>query len=425
MICVFSDISSPRLKYILKVIFNSIFKIEFVLTHNVEDFEQSTLPKVNYSHLSFKGVIQIIPSGFLNQTKITPIDVQVDWVNEIPFFFKTKNSKYDILASSFYMVSRYEEYLPFTPDAHGRFSAVSSLAFQQGFLHLPIVHLWADVLKQEIIKRYPFVPFPEQSPSFLNSLDIDVAYAYRGKPKWKFVMSFLKNVVFFDKEEIKNKINFIRTGDDVYDTYDLIEKRSDVDCVYFFLLGKPSKYDLNINANHKAIQNLIKRLNLSNKVGIHPSYRSNTKKELLSEIKVLKNITHQTVACSRQHFLKLSFPKTYEALISYNIKVDYTMGFADAVGFRAGMCISYPFYNLEEEEERPLQIVPFMVMDGTLKTYLELKPEEAIDLTKALICEVKKVNGLFVSLWHNSSLGETHGWKGWLKVYQETLKAMK
>jgi hypothetical protein len=41
---------------------------------------------------------------------------------------------FDPLAATFYLVSRYEEYLPFIPDEHGRFPAKQSFAFSNGFL---------------------------------------------------------------------------------------------------------------------------------------------------------------------------------------------------------------------------------------------------------------------------------------------------
>jgi hypothetical protein len=95
------------------------------------------------------------------------------------------------------------------------------------------------------------------------------------------------------------------------------------------------------------------------------------------------------------------------------------MGYPSQVGFRAGICVPYPFYDLTTETETSLTIHPFGVMDGTLNEYLKLTPAQAIEKVKLLIDEVKAVNGTFYSLWHNSSLSEKGDWRGWTKVYTQ------
>ena len=108
--------------------------------------------------------------------------------------------------------------------------------------------------------------------------------------------------------------------------------------------------------------------------------------------------------------------------MDYDITDDYSMGYAALPGFRAGICSTYNFYDLDREEETKLRIHPFAVMDGTLKDYMELSPDEAIDHIKVLIDEVKKVHGTFISLWHNETLSDKKRWNGWLRVYESLLE---
>ena len=98
------------------------------------------------------------------------------------------------------------------------------------------------------------------------------------------------------------------------------------------------------------------------------------------------------------------------------------MGYASRTGFRAGTCTPFLFYNIHLEETTSLRVYPFTVMDVTLKDYLHVTPEQAIDRVKKIIDEVKNVQGTFISLWHNESLSETGEWKGWSRVYTEMLK---
>src|SRR3972149_4750237 len=107
---------------------------------------------------------------------------------------------------------------------------------------------------------------------------------------------------------------------------------------------------------------------------------------------------------SRQHFLKLTLPETYRNLIDLDITDDYTMGFASQVGFRASICNSFNFYDLDMELETNLKIHPFAVMEGTLKNNMNIHRDDALQKIKQLIDEVKTVNGQFISLWHNDTL---------------------
>jgi hypothetical protein len=66
-----------------------------------------------------------------------------------------------------------------------------------------------------------------------------------------------------------------------------------------------------------------------------------------------------------------------------------------------------------------LRLVPFMLMDGTMKDYMKLSPEESLQKAMRLIDEVKAVNGTFVTLWHNQSVNDKEEWTGWRKVYED------
>ena len=95
------------------------------------------------------------------------------------------------------------------------------------------------------------------------------------------------------------------------------------------------------------------------------------------------------------------------------------MGYADQIGFRAGICTPYKFYDIKTEQETQLTIYPFAVMDGTLNRYMKLNPQDALRMVKPVIQEIKNVNGDFILLWHNESLSERQEWKGWKDVYEE------
>ena len=115
-------------------------------------------------------------------------------------------------------------------------------------------------------------------------------------------------------------------------------------------------------------------------------------------------------------------PETYRNLIDLDITDDYTMGFASQVGFRASICSAFNFYDLDMELETKLKIHPFAMMEGTLKYNMKVSPEDAMNKIKPLIDEVKKVNGDFMSLWHNDTLNDRKIWTGWKEVYEKMVQ---
>ena len=181
--------------------------------------------------------------------------------------------------------------------------------------------------------------------------------------------------------------------------------------------------DKNLPIDNHSFIKLIKSIADVADIGIHPSFASNKQPEKLEkEIKNLSKIFHKEIIKSRQHFLKLSFPTTYQTLIELDITDDYTMGYASEIGFRAGTCTPFLFYNIDLEIETKLRIHPFIVMDATLLYYMKLTPDEAIAKVNKLIDEVKNVNGTFISLWHNETLSDVKQWAGWRKVYEAIIE---
>jgi hypothetical protein len=164
-------------------------------------------------------------------------------------------------------------------------------------------------------------------------------------------------------------------------------------------------------------------LDVHGKVGIHPSLSSN--KYLLKvegEITGLGDILGRNITSSRQHFLKLSMPRTYRTLMQFGISDDYSMGYASNPGFRAGIAMPFPFFDLLRNEATTLTIHPVTLMDVTMKDYLRLSREESLEQISSMIRTIRAVNGEFVSLWHNESLGDTGRWEGWRAVYEKMVK---
>lgn len=429
MILIYSPELSPRMVYITKFLFSEVYHVPFQVTMNFEEFTDYRGPKINYSGKKNAG-ISILPHSLLFEKGIRQFVPEVNYIGNMPVLFPVREDAFlpfDLFAAAFYMITRYEEYLPQQKDVHGRVLAEESLAFKNGFLSKPVVDEWALWLKEVIEKQYPSHSFPERTYRFIPTIDVDIAYAYRHRTVFRTLGAAARAVLKGDvPDTVKRFQTLVLKKSDPYDSFDLLSAwftKFNLQPKYFFLAGKYGRFDKNISPTHPAMKELVAKVHRNYAVGIHPSYGSEGKDKVLqSEILTLKKLINDEVTISRQHFLKLRFPTTYRALIENGIEEDYTMGYASLPGFRAGTCTPFLFYELEAESETSLRITPFQVMDGTLNQYMKLSTIGAFEVCKNLIQEVKKVNGTFVSLWHNESLSEMREWKGWREVFYKLLE---
>ncbi len=431
---IFSTTITNRLQYILQVVFNQLLGIEFQLTDSNETFINSDLPKLNYSKqkLGIENEIFIQSVDLLFESDIHKQEISTEnpknWNKLIMFFETDSNSDvpFDIFAASFYLIIRYEEYLPFKPDKFGRFPSSESLAAKMDFLEQPLVNLWSMKLLIVLKNKYPQLKFKQPEYKYLPTFDIDNAYAVLHKGFFRTLAILAKSVFGRNLSDLFDKISIpLKRKPDTYDSYEYLFytfKRYDLKPIFFFIVGKYGKFDKNPSIKNQSFRKLIQSIANQYDVGIHPSFNSNSKFEILkSEFKNLKSVTNQSITKSRQHYLKLSFPETYRNLLKLNAKADYTMGYADTIGFRASICVSYPFFDLQKNEVTDLQIVPFQIMDETLKEYLKLSPAEADLRIKNIVETIKNCGGLFVSLWHNESLGNSPRWTGWKLVFENLI----
>ena len=429
MILIYSNKTSKRLSYILKVLFNDIQGVEFKIVTNKSEFISSNLPKINYTEDSIEGSLQIIPADLLFESSILQKKIEVtDW-EEFKIFFQTSkdlNIPFDLFAASFYLISRYEEYLPFSADQHGRFEANQSLAAKHGFLYDPVVDQWSCKLAGLVKEMYPEFETCKREFKYISTIDVDNAYAYLYKGTVRTIGATMRDLFKLDFNENIKRFQALTGEKDPFDTYgylDALHKQYGIEPLWFFLVGNYNTYDKNLPLDNEAFQELIKKVSDLAEIGIHPSYESNKDFiQLQKEYKYLSGISKKAITKSRQHYLKLLFTETYQNLIKLGIKEDFTLGYASDVGFRAGTCTPFNFYDLYHEKETDLKIYPFQVMDTTLNEYLKLKVDGAINRIEEIIQKVKQVNGTFISLWHNESLSDHGHWKGWEPVYKKMLE---
>ncbi len=429
-VLVYTPEITPRVEFTFEFIFRTILGIKVSFTTNRAEFENSEKLGINYSGASISTGLFLKAHSILFEKHIKdqPIDL-VDF-QEIKLFFPTSADSFlpfDPFAVTFYLLTRYEEYLNEATDQHNRFLDSENLLVKLNLHQTPIVDQIAYWIADALSATNPVFRVKKRNFRMLTTIDIDNAWAFRNKNLMISAGGMAKTALIGKWDELVQRTSvLLRLQSDPYDTYayilDSCKQRHD-QLLFFFLVGDRNQFDKNISHKNRSFRQLITEIASYCEVGIHPSYSSNEKPWMFdSEKERLENIIGRPVAKSRQHFLKLKFPQTYQTAIKAGITEDYTMGFASLAGFRAGTCTPFPFFDLEKNEQTNLTIHPFQIMDVTLKDYLNLQPEEAWLLTSKLMDEVKKVNGTFAYLFHNESLHDLDQWQGWRGVFEQILE---
>ncbi|WP_167617489.1 polysaccharide deacetylase family protein [Maribellus sediminis] len=428
MILIYVKKVNPRIEYISKLIFNQILQTEIAFSTNSSEFRKSDLPKLNYSTDKFDDEFYIKPHRLMFSRAMIKPNIEPVWYEGNKYFCESSQDSdlpFDPLAASFYLVSRHEEYTETVRDHLNRFHAKQSILTKYDLLKKPVVNIWAKLLGEKLKERYPVLEFTETPFRFISTIDIDNAWAYQNKGTIResanLLRSFIKN-----RAEYNERMKVLRgKAKDPYDTYDYLDSVFDGNedkVLFFFLLGDYARYDKNISHKNTQYQKLIRDIRKKYKVGIHPSFASSKKgnrKKTGVERARLESILGEEVHKSRQHFLRIQFPKSYRRLIKSGILEDYTMGYSCVSGFRAGICTPYYFYDVERETATNLLITPFQILDGTFTHYRQLQPEQAWEEIKGIMTEVKKVGGTFVSVWHNETVNNKGIWKGFQTVFEE------
>ncbi len=430
MLLIYSLQITSRLQYIADLIFRDLLETDVEFTTSTDKFYNYKGPKINYSKERLGDEIHIYPQHILFEKDIKPQRVDTSHYKGMPTIFSHEfpsDLPYDPLAASFFLVTRYEEYLPFKGDRYGRFRAERSLAYSKLFHNIPVVNHYARHVKELLQQRYEGMLFSSKEYQFILTYDIDIAFKYLDRPAWRSVgslaLAVLKRNWKFISERRKVLAGVEPDPNDTFDEQLKLSTKYRIYPVYFFPTGNYGGLDKNISWKSARLKQVIRKISERFLIGLHPSYSSNKNPSKLEmEIARLNAISGKAILRSRQHYLKLEMPNTYRTLLSQSIQEDWTMGYASVLGFRASIASPYYFYDLRKEEQTNLRIYPFAAIDSALFYYLKLSSASAFEEVKLLVDEVKKVNGTFIFVAHNDLIGPHGPWANW-QTYFEKLVA--
>ena len=421
---IFVEKVNERLTYT----FDFIFKerdLSYVFTSSESEFEKSLGPKFNYSKKNIVNTASITPSKILFDDRVENYTLNRSLFNEEECL--SINGVSDPIASIFYILTRYEEYDSLFKDKHGRHIGKKSVLYRFGWHEKAMCDRWSEDILCFLSVHSSFrFEKKKYRPQIIPTFDIDKAYAYKHKGIIRNVLGYFKDLYAKDTIRTKER-SMVLSGSkkDPFDNYDKIfeiQSRG-FDVKLFWMLGNYGKYDKNISHKNRRHRRLIRKMDTIASIGIHPSYRSNSNEfNIHNEIERLQSIIKKHVRSSRQHYLMLFLPKTYQQLIEQEIEDDYSMGYADIIGFRAGTARSFHWFDLTTNKKTSLRIHPFCYMDGSLNEYLKLSTNDAEERITQLYLEIQNYGGKFIFLWHNDTISDYGHWAGWSKVLEFSLR---
>jgi hypothetical protein len=431
MLLVFSSKKTTRLQYILQTLMEGI-GVAFELTDSADHFVDYKGPKINYSSSPLTpGELWICPADLLFETTIKEQSIRCFLWKKMKAFFATSGElAFDIFATSFYLLTRYEEYLPHAKDEYGRYAHKNSIAFKEKFLNQPLVNLWLKDLSDLLLQKFPSLNLQPSKFQFVPTYDVDIAWSYFSKGFSRNLGGILKSLTKGEWTLIKERFSVIMgSRDDPFDVYawlDDLHEQHKLKPIYFFLLAtRIGKYDKNTNPKNKYFRLLIRKLSVMYRTGIHPSWQSGNNKSLFrNELELLKKIIDKPVEDSRQHYIRMSLPATYQQLIDAGIRNDYSMGYGSINGFRASYCLPYKWYDLSKEETTELTVYPFCYMEANSLFEQHYSAPRALEELQQYYDVTQSVSGMLITIFHNHLLTTQPHRIAWRNMYENFLKSI-
>ena len=427
MLLIYTHKITPRFSFVMKQIFERILGINVQFTAKVEDFIKHSGAKITYTKLPLQNEFFVRSNDLLFEQGINDIQIKVhDW-DGVPCFFNAGERStipFDIFSASFYLLSRYEEYLPHVKDIHDRFPPLESLAYKNNFLQLPVVDIWANKLLIKLKERFPDLKSRDNKYTYNSIIDVTTSHCYAHRGIVRSFAGFILDITSLKFKRVLQRIAvWFDPEKDPYNNFSWLincHKKYNITSLFFFQFADYSTFDKNVSTNNNRFQFLIKSISDYSIVSLCASYSSFHNTDLLKkEKKSLSNVINRPINYSRLRYNRVDIPLTYRNLVEAEFTDDYTMGYTHEMGFRASTSFPFYFYDINLEVQQPIKIHPFAVHDYALS---KLKSIEEINAKLDFVYgQIKNVNGKFNTVFSNELLGE-QGVVDWKQLYENVLR---
>jgi len=342
----------------------------------------------------------------------------------------------DVLGGAFFMLTRYEELVVADRDHYGRFPAAASVAGREGFLGVPVVDAWIELLWDTLRRTWPRLRRRPEAFAILLSHDVDDPLSTVGHGPLDVARNFAGDLVRRrDPRLAARRARALALRDrrsDPHNTFDFLmdtSERHGLRSAFYFLPYRGEQvHDGPYLFEHPWVRKLVGHVaRRGHEVGLHPSFctyedAARTREEHGRLMRVAEATgVRQDEWGGRQHYLRWANPVTWRNWEAAGLHYDSTLAYAEAVGFRTGTCHAYRVFDLEERRALRLRERPFQVMDVTLLSTLAMTPEAAHAAVLDIAGQCRRYRGSLGILWHNNTLLRTDREKRW---YAELVAAV-
>lgn len=409
----------PRATHAVEQMLGTMLGWKVLFVPDARALQDAPGPKLVYGQLPVNGALQVRPAGLLEEQGLRAVDPGVRTVDGLPLLFPDAEGilGHDPFAAAFFLLSRMEERCGRAHDMHDRPVTSALHASRHGYLQVPVVDAWALRLARQWQAMDPALPAPVRQYRQVCTIDLDNGFKYLGRPWWRTAGSMVRDLLNGRADELGRRLAVLAgRKPDPYDIYRALRSDlgGDLRVVFFVLAATRGRWDHAVPVDHARYAERLRGLLDWAEVGLHPGYASSRTPGLTREERDrLAAILGRPVTCSRQHFLRIDLANTPAELEQLGVVEEHSLGLHDSLGFRAGTCTPYQWYDIGQERTTTLWMHPFAVMDNTLMVKLRLAPEQALDHVRPLVHAVRGVQGTFTGLWHESYLASEGGHPGW------------
>ncbi|WP_026839653.1 DUF7033 domain-containing protein [Gillisia sp. JM1] len=411
MLLIYTQKVTPRITYAFKHICTRVLGIDIKFTSKIEEFIAYDSMKFSYgkkrlgNEMFFQNVDLLLEQGF------SDVEVKVQkWDNTKCLFPVSENSDlpFDIFAATFYLLSRYEEYLPHVKDSFGRFPALESLASKEGFLDSPVIDIWIQNFSNLLINRFPEISFKKRKYQSSSLISVSHVFNFKNKGLLRSFSGIISDLTQLKFSRITDRLRvLLRLKKDPYNVFDdliLLVKEHKVNLNFMFQLSNFNVYDRNINHNRLNYREIIKYVADYSEVGLRLGYFAIPDIEVLKvEKKRFENIIHgplQNVVNTKYNLL---LPEHYGFLNELEIPNDYSMGYPETIGFRAGTSLPFLFYDINLEITTPLKVHPYVFHSQATRIY---DANELQGIVLKIMKDLKRVKGNMLTIFKNRDFSE-------------------
>jgi len=408
MLLIHTPQTTSRLDYAFKHICTRILGVKVQFVSVIEEFIAHEGPKMSYGKQPIGSEAFVQAHGLLTEQGFDDLEITVQpWDDTICFFPVRVHSSvpFDIFASTFYLLSRYEEYIPHLKDEMDRFPAEESLAYKEGFLQQPVIDIWAFKFKKVLKAHFPEMPFVERNFVQHHMVDATQPFAYTQRGFLRNFAGYFSDLGRFKFKHILNRSRvLLGLRKDPYDVFSWminVAKQGHIKLTVLFLMGEGFSFKQDSNTQRKHYRKTVKFVSDYAEVGLIFSYHSLGNEERLKREKLqMEELTHRSLQCSLNDKLLVNLPHNYRNSLELEVARDASMLYESTLGFRSGTCTPFLFYDLDYEIKTPLIIHPMAGVTSALAGKKEGQIESELMKVKQ---EVAAVNGTFSLLFSNQN----------------------